>query len=295
MKSPVVKRSIVVAGHKTSVSLEEAFWKGLKEIATARDLTLSDLVATIDTDRRNGNLSSAIRLFVLDHYRGQNNDTRPLIQHLGAITDIKDTFLARIPNTVPYGGELVRNWATDKTTNFLKQIKSGKDLIEANRRKVGSAKPKPQGIYEWQGKTIEFHGKLRLDFDPPAPGTKIYVTDSNANPTDPSATRHEVTEADPLVISENKSLKYAAQDSEGNWSAVETVILSNADKKFEPSRGDRNLITGDFTTSFTFPNDAGSMKVTCKRLFEMAIANKVVSPQELEDCLRAAFEEATKE
>jgi predicted DNA-binding ribbon-helix-helix protein len=77
MKSPVVKRSIVVAGHKTSVSLEEAFWKGLKEIATGRDLTLSDLVATIDTDRRNGNLSSAIRLFVLDHYRGQNNDTRP--------------------------------------------------------------------------------------------------------------------------------------------------------------------------------------------------------------------------
>ena len=71
MKSPVVKRSIVIAGHKTSVSLEDAFWKGLKEIATARELTLSDLVASIDTDRRHGNLSSAIRLFVLDHYRAQ--------------------------------------------------------------------------------------------------------------------------------------------------------------------------------------------------------------------------------
>jgi len=69
MKSPVVKRSIVIAGHKTSVSLEDAFWAGLKEIATGRDLTLSDLVASIDTDRRHGNLSSAIRLFVLDHYR----------------------------------------------------------------------------------------------------------------------------------------------------------------------------------------------------------------------------------
>ncbi len=71
MKSPVVKRSIVIAGHKTSVSLEDAFWKGLKEIAGGRDLTLSDLVATIDTDRQHGNLSSAIRLFVLDHYRNQ--------------------------------------------------------------------------------------------------------------------------------------------------------------------------------------------------------------------------------
>ena len=69
MKSPVVKRSIVIAGHKTSVSLEDAFWQGLKQIAGLRELTLSDLVATIDTERRQGNLSSAIRLFVLDYYR----------------------------------------------------------------------------------------------------------------------------------------------------------------------------------------------------------------------------------
>src|SRR3974390_2272724 len=70
IKSPVVKRAIVIAGHKTSVSLEDAFWTGLKEIAAKRDLTLSDMVATIDQDRRHGNLSSAIRLFVLDYYRG---------------------------------------------------------------------------------------------------------------------------------------------------------------------------------------------------------------------------------
>ena len=72
MKSPVVKRSIVIAGHKTSVSLEDAFWKGLKDIAIERQITLSDLVASIDTDRQHGNLSSAIRLFVLDHYRVQS-------------------------------------------------------------------------------------------------------------------------------------------------------------------------------------------------------------------------------
>jgi predicted DNA-binding ribbon-helix-helix protein len=71
MKSPVIKRSIVIAGHKTSVSLEDAFWKGLKEIADDRHVTLSDLCSSIDTDRHHGNLSSAIRLFVLDHYRSQ--------------------------------------------------------------------------------------------------------------------------------------------------------------------------------------------------------------------------------
>ena len=76
MKSPVVKRSIVIAGHKTSVSLEDAFWKSLKEIAGSRNTTLSDLVASIDTGRHDGNLSSAIRLFVLDHYRSQLGDRR---------------------------------------------------------------------------------------------------------------------------------------------------------------------------------------------------------------------------
>ncbi len=69
MKSLVIKRSIVVGGHKTSVSLEEAFWKGLKEIASNRSVTLSELVSSIDSGRLHRNLSSAIRLFVLDHYR----------------------------------------------------------------------------------------------------------------------------------------------------------------------------------------------------------------------------------
>jgi predicted DNA-binding ribbon-helix-helix protein len=76
MKSPVVKRSIVIAGHKTSVSLEDAFWQGLKQIASERDVTLSDMVASIDTERRQGNLSSAIRLFVLDYYRGGGTSVR---------------------------------------------------------------------------------------------------------------------------------------------------------------------------------------------------------------------------
>jgi len=76
MKSSVVKRSIVVGGHKTSVSLEDAFWRGLKEIAGRRDISVSDLVAAIDSERQHGNLSSAIRLFVLDTYRNQLSDLK---------------------------------------------------------------------------------------------------------------------------------------------------------------------------------------------------------------------------
>ena len=76
MKSQVVKRSVVVAGHKTSVSLEDAFWIGLKEISGERHVTLSELVAAIDSQRQHGNLSSAIRLFVLDFHRAQRSEER---------------------------------------------------------------------------------------------------------------------------------------------------------------------------------------------------------------------------
>jgi predicted DNA-binding ribbon-helix-helix protein len=71
MKSPIAKRSVVIAGHKTSVSLEDEFWEGLREIAGERDQTLSYLINTINTGRQHTNLSSAIRLFVLGFYRDQ--------------------------------------------------------------------------------------------------------------------------------------------------------------------------------------------------------------------------------
>ena len=73
MESSVIKRSIVIAGHKTSVSLEDAFWVCLRRIAKERG-SVSDLVASIDVDRQRGgnrNLSSAIRLFVLGLYFNQ--------------------------------------------------------------------------------------------------------------------------------------------------------------------------------------------------------------------------------
>ena len=69
MKSSIIKRSVVIDGHKTSISLEDAFWRGLKEIARAKQATLSKIVAEIDKTRQQGNLSSAIRLFVLDRVR----------------------------------------------------------------------------------------------------------------------------------------------------------------------------------------------------------------------------------
>ena len=69
--SAVLKRSVVIAGHKTSISVEDEFWDSLKEIAGERGMTLAAMIGAIDGDREHANLSSAIRLFVLGVYRDQ--------------------------------------------------------------------------------------------------------------------------------------------------------------------------------------------------------------------------------
>ena len=87
MKSLVMKRSVVLAGHKTSVSVEDAFWSSLKKIAARRHLTLSALLSTIDSGRDHGNLSSAIRLFVLAFYRDQIEGVRKVHETAAAIVN----------------------------------------------------------------------------------------------------------------------------------------------------------------------------------------------------------------
>ena len=72
MKSRVVKRSVFLAGHRTSVSLEEEFYHGLSEIAAGRHLRVNELMHEIGTKRQSGTLSSALRLFVLEYYRSQS-------------------------------------------------------------------------------------------------------------------------------------------------------------------------------------------------------------------------------
>ena len=71
MKSAITKRSVVIGGHKTSVSLEEPFWSAVREIAGKQQQTVSSLLRQIDVDRRNTNLSSAIRVYVLENMRTQ--------------------------------------------------------------------------------------------------------------------------------------------------------------------------------------------------------------------------------
>jgi predicted DNA-binding ribbon-helix-helix protein len=69
MKSSIVKRSVSIDGHKTSVALEDEFWNELKQIAAAQNTSAGKLVLKIEKEREHANLSSAIRLFVLAYFQ----------------------------------------------------------------------------------------------------------------------------------------------------------------------------------------------------------------------------------
>ena len=73
MRSSITKRSVTIGGHKTSVTLEDVFWQGLREIAAARNVGLSALLDEIDGNRQRNNLSSHIRMFVLEYFRGRKD------------------------------------------------------------------------------------------------------------------------------------------------------------------------------------------------------------------------------
>ena len=94
MKSLIVKRSVVVAGRKTSVSLEDAFWRSLKEIVSAGGMTMYGLLSAIDSTRHHGNLSSTLRLFVLSFYREQ-------FHHQLEIRDKREVIQALIGRSTP--------------------------------------------------------------------------------------------------------------------------------------------------------------------------------------------------
>ena len=80
MKSAVIKRSVVIAGHKTSVSLEQPFWDVVLEVAGAEQTTVSAVLRRVDAERRQPNLSSAVRMFALAHVRARAATIAPSLE-----------------------------------------------------------------------------------------------------------------------------------------------------------------------------------------------------------------------
>jgi hypothetical protein len=269
--------------------VEKQVLEGVRELFGVEQDTLSDIIVGIrqwynklDKNQRD------------DFAKWQNNDTKPIIIHLKSLTDLQKTFFTDIPKTPEYGSRAVCDWVKDKVAEYIGQLRSGKERIEANRIKVEPPKLQASGDYEWpDGGQLSFKDKVELTFTPPSNGTKIYVAEGSADPRDTTATRQEINGSQPLLIKENKTIKYVAQDAEGNWSPIQTVQLTNANKEFIPSVATPNLL-GQRTVQFNFPIDQASLKVTCRELFRKCVELGVVDITQMEAVVTEALSEAKK-
>lgn len=121
MKSPVIKRTVHIDGRKTQITLEDAFWSTLKEIAQIQGVTVSQVITEIEKSRQGGNLSSAVRLFGLDCVRSKRVYRRGKQQAVEWSVGMDDAFpitilqwhLARF--CVVCGGPLLRSLAVVAT------------------------------------------------------------------------------------------------------------------------------------------------------------------------------------
>lgn len=221
-----------------------------------------------------------------------NGLSKAIVVQFKAMTDLPCTLLIDLPKVPEYGGRAVRDWSKDSTNEYLGLLKTGKERIEANRIKVEPPHLEPTGNFEWpEGGQLSFKDRVHLTFKAAKSGVKIYVTEGGAEPTDPSAIRQEVNGTEPILISANKTLLYAAQDAEGNWSPVQRVRLTNANREFIPAVGEANLY-GQRAVQFNFPKDQATLKVACRELFQQCLTLGIVDDEQLEIAVMEALKEA---
>ena len=266
-------------------ALEERIINGVRDLFEVEQNTYSDILDGVK--QWYNKLDSQQR----DPFTKQTNDSKPLVLNLKSVTDIRQTFFVEIPKMPEYGNRAVRDWPSDKVGEYLAQLKSGKEYVEANRIKVEPPTLEPQGEYEWPaGGQLAFKDKIEIRFKTPTNGAKIYITEGSADPTDPAASRHEVKGNEPLLVKENKMIRYAVQDSEGNWSPVQMLNLTNANKEFVPAVGSPNLY-GQRPVQFNFPKDGSTLKVTCRELFRKCMELGIVDTSQMECAVLEALQE----
>ncbi|HEX9990485.1 MAG TPA: hypothetical protein VGE45_18650 [Chloroflexia bacterium] len=219
------------------------------------------------------------------HASWQDRSSIPLVQYLKTMSTIEDTFLNKIPASPEYGMKAVQDWIADRVAEYVSRLERGKALIDDNRLKVEvpriSVDGKPHALIP-DGETVKFKGQITLTFQHADPDTRIYVAEGGADPTDATSPRREVNGTEPLNILDNKVLRVAAQDVEGNWSRAHTVRLINEHEQYLVKLPEQQALPGyGDTVTFIFPPDAESFEATLQSLLTLGVERGLFSWEQL--------------
>ncbi|TEU18421.1 MAG: ATP-binding protein [Anaerolineales bacterium] len=232
------------------------------------------------------------------------HESKPLIVMLADPSQVRDIFMERLPETQGYDVGKVAGWGTDKIQEYLKKIREGKAVVEANKIKVPSPQPPVlKGHYEEKRPGVySYRGPLTLTIEHEDPNVTVLITDNGQSPLVPGPEIGEFIGKKTIRIHElaatrpNPTIKYVARDAEGNYGIEHTLRFIDETIKYAISVPQPKLIKeADIPINTFFPPDGEALRTFCRTLFEAVRSHNVVSAEELQEIVTDALNKVLKE
>jgi hypothetical protein len=229
------------------------------------------------------------------HEPWQNADSRHLLQHLKSIDALPEIFMAKIPQD--YSMKPAGQWMSDRVDEYLRRLIQAKKRIDDNRIKVKPAQVNFTGNYRSESNGhIYFKDHITLMLRHDQQDVKIYLAEGGANPTDPNASRAPVRPGEALEIHDNKLIKIAVQDRNGNWSPLEVLTLFNEHQAYEirlPKQ--RYLAEQAEQATILIPTTPETFAATCRSLFALGLKNDILTIEQLREIIQSLLTDFTRE
>ncbi len=216
--------------------VRESLFKEIKEIFNAKESTTVEINSAVNIWLEG--LTEAQRSFKNEL---QNDDSKPLVMHLGKSADCEELFMKTIP--VAYNLGSVRTWSINKIDSYVQKIRAGKQHVETGLYNVAPPKHRLSGndllenvLSDNFSETtirVTYIGDLRLEIFPEEEHQKVYITSNGNDPKEANTQREEISNNYKFETKEDKSIRFCGVDYEGKFSKVITLQLVNEDNKFE--------------------------------------------------------------
>jgi len=216
-----------------------------------------------------------------DKYAYKTNRQAPaLLEHLPSIVNLDTTFFQQLPKHYGFGLGAADDWNADRSDAYVKMFGDALAAIAGNRIKVPEPIWKAQGIGAKTtstagGAEIRYRSGVRLRVEAPAPGVRVYLTDSGDDPRRSDVQRVEIKEPWESTLNRRRDVKLVSCSADGAYGRVLTLAFTNEDMQYEPQPVAQQKL-GEEEFKFIFPKDRDALMVTLRSLLVNAVERGLV-------------------
>lgn len=228
-----------------------------------------------------------------------NEASKPLVQLCVDLSNPRDILLDKLPERPSYNFRRVRDWNANLVKNYLSKIHEGVEHIEFNRIKVTPPKRELVGEYREEQGTVYFAEALTLRLSHPEPSVRVLVTDTGVDPRQAVEERDEFQGSKEFDIARlvkagrgSITIKYVAQDEEGNWGVTETLLFFDEARENEIHRPPQLALLkeGKAPVHFVFPTTEAGFVRACQTFFASVLETGVVDQARLRQLVQEILE-----